>query len=113
MGTFVACWVPFFTWYMVSALCGNSCQNPEWLVQTMFWIGYFNSTLNPIIYGKLNKTDQSNHPSSILTERSLLKAYGLCVLFAAYFNRDFRDAFKETIQCVFLFPKKDNMQSYV
>ncbi len=52
MGTFVACWVPFFTWYMVSALCGNSCQNPEWLVQTMFWIGYFNSTLNPIIYGK-------------------------------------------------------------
>jgi len=79
MGTFVACWVPFFTWYMLSALI--QFTSPEWLVQTMFWIGYFNSTLNPIIY--------------------------------AYFNRDFRDAFKETIQCVFLFPRKNNTQSYV
>ncbi|XP_021963787.1 octopamine receptor beta-3R isoform X2 [Folsomia candida] len=79
MGTFVACWVPFFTWYMVSSLL--KFTSPEWLVQTMFWIGYFNSTLNPIIY--------------------------------AYFNRDFRDAFKETIQCVFLFPRKNNTQSYV
>lgn len=35
----------------------------------MFWVGYFNSTLNPIIY--------------------------------AYFNRDFREAFKNTLECLF------------
>jgi hypothetical protein len=34
-------------------------------------------------------------------------------LVLAYFNRDFRDAFKETIQCVFLFPRKNNTQAYV
>ncbi|VEN37188.1 unnamed protein product, partial [Callosobruchus maculatus] len=38
-------------------------------VAVVFWIGYFNSTLNPIIY--------------------------------AYFNRDFREAFKNTLQCAF------------
>lgn len=35
----------------------------------LFWIGYFNSTLNPLIY--------------------------------AYFNRDFREAFKSTLECLF------------
>ena len=79
MGSFVMCWLPFFVWYLVSSLC--ECDSPEWVVQLFFWIGYFNSTLNPVIY--------------------------------AYFNRDFRDAFKETIQCVFLFPRKHNTQAYV
>lgn len=39
------------------------------MVALLFWIGYFNSTLNPIIY--------------------------------AYFNRDFREAFKNTLECIF------------
>lgn len=39
------------------------------MVAVLFWIGYFNSTLNPLIY--------------------------------AYFNRDFREAFKNTLECLF------------
>ncbi|KAF8790876.1 octopamine receptor beta-2R-like [Argiope bruennichi] len=66
MGAFILCWLPFFLWYVSISMCGDACYCPEIVVQVLFWIGYFNSSLNPIIY--------------------------------AYFNRDFREAFKDTIQ---------------
>jgi len=49
--------------------CGEPCQVPDIWVSILFWIGYFNSTLNPLIY--------------------------------AYFNRDFREAFRNTLLCLF------------
>lgn len=56
--------------YISVSLCGKErCPCPEIVVSILFWIGYFNSTLNPLIY--------------------------------AYFNRDFREAFRSTLQCVF------------
>uniref|UniRef100_A0A1B0GLH7 G-protein coupled receptors family 1 profile domain-containing protein n=2 Tax=Lutzomyia longipalpis TaxID=7200 RepID=A0A1B0GLH7_LUTLO len=55
--------------YVITTLCGEACPCPDIVVAVLFWIGYFNSTLNPLIY--------------------------------AYFNRDFREAFKNTLQCVF------------
>nr|CAH7727579.1 unnamed protein product [Callosobruchus chinensis] len=70
MGTFIVCWLPFFLWYDTVYLCDVCRDNcPPEVVAVVFWIGYFNSTLNPIIY--------------------------------AYFNRDFREAFKNTLQCAF------------
>ncbi|XP_055381524.1 probable serine/threonine-protein kinase DDB_G0282963 isoform X3 [Condylostylus longicornis] len=68
MGVFLLCWLPFFLWYVITSLCGASCPCPDTVVVVLFWIGYFNSTLNPLIY--------------------------------AYFNRDFREAFKNTLECV-------------
>ncbi|XP_060535291.1 octopamine receptor beta-2R-like isoform X2 [Cylas formicarius] len=68
MGVFMLCWLPFFLWYDSVSLC-STCKCPPIVVAILFWIGYFNSTLNPIIY--------------------------------AYFNRDFREAFKNTLQCAF------------
>ncbi|XP_032578477.1 octopamine receptor beta-1R isoform X2 [Drosophila sechellia] len=68
MSAFLICWLPFFLWYIVSSLC-DSCITPRLLVGILFWIGYFNSALNPIIY--------------------------------AYFNRDFRAAFKKTLKSLF------------
>uniref|UniRef100_A0A1A9VFV0 Octopamine receptor beta-2R n=1 Tax=Glossina austeni TaxID=7395 RepID=A0A1A9VFV0_GLOAU len=68
MGTFILCWLPFFLWYTITTLC-DSCSVPNIVVAILFWIGYFNSTLNPLIY--------------------------------AYFNRDFREAFRNTLQCLF------------
>lgn len=68
MGTFILCWLPFFLWYVITSLC-TTCPCPDTVVTVVFWIGYFNSTLNPLIY--------------------------------AYFNRDFREAFKNTLQCAF------------
>ncbi|XP_055712704.1 octopamine receptor beta-3R-like isoform X2 [Phlebotomus papatasi] len=69
MGVFLLCWLPFFLWYVITSLCREACPCPDIVVAVLFWIGYFNSTLNPLIY--------------------------------AYFNRDFREAFKNTLQCVF------------
>ncbi|XP_026825542.1 octopamine receptor beta-3R isoform X2 [Ooceraea biroi] len=66
MGAFLLCWLPFFLWYLTTSLCGEACYCPDAVVLVLFWIGYFNSALNPIIY--------------------------------AYFNRDFRDAFKDTLK---------------
>lgn len=71
MGVFILCWLPFFSWYTPQHLCGQACGEivPRGAVTILFWIGYFNSTLNPIIY--------------------------------AYFNHEFRDAFKKTLQWIF------------
>ncbi|XP_055677516.1 octopamine receptor beta-2R isoform X2 [Lutzomyia longipalpis] len=69
MGVFILCWLPFFLWYVITTLCGEACPCPNIVVAVLFWIGYFNSTLNPLIY--------------------------------AYFNRDFREAFKDTLECIF------------
>ncbi|XP_031351355.1 octopamine receptor beta-3R-like isoform X2 [Photinus pyralis] len=68
MGAFMLCWLPFFLWYVTSTVCGEvDCPTPDIVVGMLFWIGYFNSALNPLIY--------------------------------AYFNRDFREAFKDTLLC--------------
>lgn len=69
MGCFILCWLPFFLWYVSISMCGDDCPCPPIVVEVLFWIGYFNSSLNPVIY--------------------------------AYFNREFREAFKETILTVF------------
>lgn len=61
--------------YVISTLCGSKdCYSPPAVVTLVFWIGYFNSTLNPLIY--------------------------------AYFNREFRVAFKKTLQSCCHFTSK-------
>lgn len=63
--------------YLTTSLCGEKCPSPNILVALLFWIGYSNSTLNPIIY--------------------------------AYFNRDFREAFKNTLTCIFVSWWRENV----
>ena len=56
MGAFLICWTPFFVWYIYTAVfCGAKCNELGTITTTLFWIGYFNSALNPIIYAFLNK----------------------------------------------------------
>lgn len=66
MGAFILCFCPFFLWYVSTTMCGDLCRYPPIVGSMLFWIGYFNSCLNPIIY--------------------------------AYFNRDFRTAFKKLLR---------------
>jgi len=55
MGAFLVCWLPFFTWYLTSSLCQESCATPSVYISALFWIGYANSALNPVIYACFNR----------------------------------------------------------
>ncbi|XP_047988290.1 5-hydroxytryptamine receptor [Leguminivora glycinivorella] len=48
-GAFVACWLPFFVLAILMPTCGD-CEVSPVLTSFSLWLGYFNSTLNPVIY---------------------------------------------------------------
>lgn len=54
MGSFIACWLPFFILYVLTAFC-TTCYVADWGFGVAFWLGYFNSALNPVIYTIFNK----------------------------------------------------------
>lgn len=54
MGSFIACWFPFFFLYILTPAC-PSCKIPESFFAIAFWLGYMNSALNPAIYTIFNK----------------------------------------------------------
>eukprot|EP00057_Strongylocentrotus_purpuratus_P008508 XP_011662982.1 PREDICTED: histamine H2 receptor-like [Strongylocentrotus purpuratus] len=53
MGSFIICWVPYFTIFTFIPLC--PCEVPQALYSVALWLGYLNSTLNPILYAALNR----------------------------------------------------------
>ncbi|NXI41906.1 ADA2B protein, partial [Galbula dea] len=55
IGVFVLCWFPFFFLYSLGALCPQRCKVPDSIFQFFFWIGYCNSSLNPVIYTIFNQ----------------------------------------------------------
>ncbi|CAL8350131.1 unnamed protein product [Lota lota] len=48
MGVFLALWTPFFLCFIIDPLIGYSV--PPALFNTFVWLGYFNSTINPLVY---------------------------------------------------------------
>lgn len=48
-GAFVVCWLPFFLMALLLPLC-ESCSINDTVASLFLWLGYFNSTLNPVIY---------------------------------------------------------------
>ncbi|GBP67484.1 Alpha-2Db adrenergic receptor [Eumeta japonica] len=54
MGSFIACWLPFFFLYILKAAC-RQCVISGSAFSIAFWLGYMNSVLNPVIYTIFNK----------------------------------------------------------
>ncbi|XP_067619831.1 octopamine receptor Oamb isoform X2 [Eurosta solidaginis] len=48
VGGFIFCWLPFFTIYLIRAFC-EECIEPT-IFSVLFWLGYCNSAVNPLIY---------------------------------------------------------------
>ncbi|XP_063167259.1 alpha-2B adrenergic receptor [Candoia aspera] len=56
IGVFVICWFPFFFLYSLRAICPSEyCPIPDSTFTFFFWIGYCNSSLNPVIYTIFNQ----------------------------------------------------------
>lgn len=54
MGCFLCCWLPFFLWYVIVTFC-TDCYTPPTVEALLFWIGYCNSAVNPIVYAFYNR----------------------------------------------------------
>ncbi|KAG8579640.1 hypothetical protein GDO81_010983 [Engystomops pustulosus] len=49
VGLFILCWLPFFTSLPLGSIF-KTLEPPLTVQKVIFWLGYFNSCLNPIIY---------------------------------------------------------------
>jgi hypothetical protein len=55
MAAFVVCWLPFFVMYVVFPFCGGCADSVDQrVISFIVWLGYINSTLNPVIYTIFN-----------------------------------------------------------
>uniref|UniRef100_A0A8D2LID2 G-protein coupled receptors family 1 profile domain-containing protein n=1 Tax=Varanus komodoensis TaxID=61221 RepID=A0A8D2LID2_VARKO len=74
IGAFVLCWFPFFFTYSLESVLGDGCCISKPLFKFFFWIGYCNSSFNPIIYTVFNRDFRRAF------QRLLSRAYPLHVL---------------------------------
>ena len=50
MGVFIICWLPFFVTNVIAGICPSCISNPELTFAVLTWLGWINSSMNPVIY---------------------------------------------------------------
>ncbi|KAF9797493.1 hypothetical protein SFRURICE_008741, partial [Spodoptera frugiperda] len=89
VGGFVACWLPFFLYYLLTPFIPSNYVNPV-LMYILTWLGWFNSAINPFIYAfyspdfrvafwrltirKCKRNKQHNYTQREKLEQNLYKA---------------------------------------
>lgn len=62
MGSFILCMGPMFLYYTITfGICPDTCTlsaEHSWVITLVFWLGYFNSCMNPVIYAFFNRDFQ-------------------------------------------------------
>lgn len=53
VASFIFCWAPFFTVYLLGAVCKHC--TPDLVFTIFFWLGYSNSAINPFVYALFSK----------------------------------------------------------
>ncbi|XP_005106719.1 octopamine receptor 2-like [Aplysia californica] len=53
MACFCVCWMPFLVMYVTRSIC-VTCHLDQHLVAAIIWLGYVNSSLNPVLYTLFN-----------------------------------------------------------
>lgn len=54
LGAFIICWFPYFTFFTCMGIKEKTTP-PDTLHSVVLWLGYLNSTLNPILYPAFNR----------------------------------------------------------
>ncbi|KAK0397011.1 hypothetical protein QR680_001941 [Steinernema hermaphroditum] len=55
VGAFILCWMPFFIFSPIMALCHSCIGNQEAVFSIITWAGHLNSMLNPLIYSRFSR----------------------------------------------------------
>lgn len=50
MGVFIVCWLPFFVVNLLSGFCLQCIWHEEIVLAVVTWLGWVNSSMNPVIY---------------------------------------------------------------
>ncbi|XP_069361848.1 dopamine receptor 2-like isoform X1 [Maniola hyperantus] len=50
MGVFIVCWLPFFVVNLLSGICSSCITHEEIVNVVVTWLGWVNSSMNPVIY---------------------------------------------------------------
>lgn len=50
VGGFIACWLPFFVYYILTPFLPNSLVKNNVVMAYFTWLGWINSAINPFIY---------------------------------------------------------------
>ena len=74
MASFIGCWLPFFSIYPLSMLF--DLDVPGGLFAVIFWLGYCNSALNPVIYTIFNREFRAAFVSILCRRRRPAKNGG-------------------------------------